>query len=191
MSGPILDDVFSQELAFALDICEQAGRVASRYFSQGVETVTKEDGTPVTRADKECEQLIRSAIQARYPQDAMMGEEEGETKGGGRRWIIDPIDGTYGFARGSPIFSVLLALEEDEDIVMGVVHAPAMKDTYWAEKNKGAFRNGKRIRVSDISDLSQSQFNFLVALTAFLTAGLRKVFQRLARTAKQRHPETT
>src|SRR6185369_10294962 len=114
MVYPKFASVFRPELAFALDICESAGAVAMKYFKQGVEAEAKADGSPVTRADKECEALIREAIHERFSDDGILGEEEGESNGvkSRRRWIIDPIDGTYGFARGIPIFATLLALEE-------------------------------------------------------------------------------
>jgi len=151
----------SSELLFAVDLCKQAGEIAMKYLRLGVEEKTKEDGTPVTRADKECERLMRDRINQEYPGDSILGEEEGGTKvARGRRWIIDPIDGTYNYARSMPIFATLLALEIDGEVVVGVVHAPAMQETYWAEKGGGAFKNGLPIRVSTISDLSQSQFNF-------------------------------
>lgn len=154
----------SRELAFALDICEKAGKVAMRYFNQGVKATYKEDGSPVTKADRECEQLIRSHIEKRFPGDGILGEEEEElpskNTGKVRRWILDPIDGTYGFARGLPGWSILLALEEEGEPKLGVLHAPQAKELFWAEKGKGAFRNGKRLTVSSLTDLKKAQFNF-------------------------------
>jgi histidinol-phosphatase len=191
----LLLDAFSPELVFALDICEKAGQIALNYFKKGIEAVNKEDGTPVTAADKECERVIRQAIASKYPQDGILGEEEGESKGlsgkalkgkQGRKWIIDPIDGTYGYARGVPLFSTLLALEDEGEIVLGVVNAPAMGDMFWAEKGHGAFKNGQRLRVSDKSELSESQFNFGGA-NRILAEGLWPGFTKLiAATVRQR-----
>jgi histidinol-phosphatase len=141
------------------------------YWMKGIEAEMKDDDTPVTAADRQCERVIREGIGAAFPQDAILGEEEGETEGlpgrpgaataqGRRKWIIDPIDGTYNYARGVPIFATLLALEQDGEIVAGVVHAPAAGDTYWAEKGCGAYKNGQRLRASDYGDLSRSQLNF-------------------------------
>lgn len=153
---------FGRELAFALDICEQAGKVAMSHLERGITAESKKDGSPVTAADKECERLIRTAIEERYPEDSILGEEEDERVIGDskRRWIIDPIDGTYNYARKVPFFATLLALESDGDIVIGVVHAPAMAETYWAQKGFGAFRNGGRISVSSIREADEAQFNF-------------------------------
>lgn len=174
MKDTVLASAFRPELVFALDLCEEAGRRALKYFDCGIDVDTKEDGSPVTRADKEIEKMIREAIEQKYPDDGILGEEELEKKafikpqsgdGAGkeqkiRRWIVDPIDGTYNFARGIPIFSTLIAFEEDGDIVAGAVHNPCFKDLYWAEKDKGAFKNGQRIEVSNIDQMALALFNF-------------------------------
>lgn len=153
----------SKELTFALDIAHRAGAIALDYYRQGIQATMKADNTPVTVADRECERLIRSALAEAFPDDAILGEEEGETTSHSktqRRWIIDPIDGTYNFARQVPIWSLLLALEVDDRITVGVVHAPAMRETYWAEKDGGAWRNGERLKVSHIKDLNETMFVF-------------------------------
>ena len=136
---------YSQELALALELCQRAGVIALNYWqSENLNVNRKADNSEVTQADKECERMLRESIAKMYPEDGFLGEEEGEcpAKSGQRRWIIDPIDGTYNYARGLPVFSTLLALEDNGEIVLGVVHAPAAKETYWAEKGKGAFKNG-------------------------------------------------
>lgn len=151
----------SKELGFALDLCKQAGELLLSYFSQGVEVSVKDDKSPVTIADRASERLIREAIHKLYPDDSVLGEEEAPHKAAGqRKWIVDPLDGTYNFARGIDIFSVLLALEDSEQIVLGVVHNPARNETYYAEAGNGAFKNGQRLRVSDISSIQESQFLF-------------------------------
>ncbi len=171
MKDMVLASAFRAELVFALDILEEAGRYATRYFESGVDVTAKDDGSPVTRADKEIEQMIRSAIEAKYPEDGILGEEELEKKAFlkyqsdesvnmTRRWIVDPIDGTYNFARGIPIFSTLIALEEGNEIVAGAVYNPILKELYWAEKGKGAFKNGERIHCSTIDRLEDCLFNF-------------------------------
>lgn len=155
----------SQELQFAVAVAEKAGAVALKYFQEGIEATYKSDDTPVTKADRECERLIREAIAETFPDDDILGEEEGESVAhqghkGRRKWIIDPIDGTYNYARAVPIFSTLLAFEQDGEVQIGVVVAPGMQEVYYAERGNGAFRNGKPIHVSAISDLSRSQFGF-------------------------------
>ncbi len=166
MQGSALSSTFSTELVFALDLCERVGEVAISYFDQSIEMVRKADDTPVTQADKIVERMIREAIAARFPDDSILGEEEPEKVGSQvgvqprRRWIIDPIDGTFNFARGIPIFSVLLALEVGDDIVLGIIHNPASGDLFWAERDRGAFKNGERIHVSEISELESALFTF-------------------------------
>ena len=152
-----------QDLQFAVDLASKAGEIALSYFIAGVEFAKKSDDSPVTVADRQCESYIRAALAKAYPGDALLGEEEGESERAAscrRKWIIDPIDGTYNFARGVPIWSVLLALEEEGQIVAGVVHNPASADTYAASKGGGAFKNGRSIAVSDKAALSESYFVF-------------------------------
>src|SRR5215472_15756820 len=125
----------SNELFFAIELSKASGSIAMAHWRQGVSEIIKTDGTPVTVADKECEQLIRKRIRGMYPEDGILGEEEGESGGTStsrRRWIIDPIDGTYNYMRHMPIFASLIALEQDGEVVLGVVHAPAMQETLWA-----------------------------------------------------------
>jgi histidinol-phosphatase len=152
----------SNELFFAIELAKAAGSIAMAHLRQGVEETLKDDGTPVTVADKECEQLIRKRIKDMYPDDGILGEEEGASGSSAakRRWIIDPIDGTYNYARHMPIFATLIALEQDGDVVLGVVHAPAMQESFWAERGQGAYKNGLPMKVSSIDTLAQAQINF-------------------------------
>lgn len=179
----------SPELAFALDVCRRAGEVALNHFDRNIAVEEKSDGTPVTAADKQCERLIRESIADKFPEDAILGEEEGGDDAPllkGRRWIIDPIDGTYNYARAVPIFSTLLALEKEGEIVLGVVYNPAANEIFWAEKGAGAYRNGKRIKVSEISEITNAQFNF-GALSRIQAMGLWDSFAELVKkTVRQR-----
>lgn len=166
----ILSGIFADELSFALSTCEEVTKLAMGYFNQGVEVDSKDDGSPVTKADREIEQFIRSRIQEHFPGDAILGEEQGVSPGGDgssssaggseRKWIVDPIDGTYNFARGINIWSTLLALEVKGQIVLGIINAPAMHELIYAVKGEGAFRNYLPIRVSNVSALDRSMINF-------------------------------
>ncbi len=178
------------DLSFAIELCKEAGKLALAHFNAGVEVSMKPDRTPVTLADKECEKLIRQAIQKRFPADSILGEEEGESAGSNskRKWIIDPIDGTYNFARGISIFSTLLALEQDGEIVLGVVHNPALDETYYAEKGAGAYFNGRSIKVSSVEKVEDSQFVF-GAVNRILELGYWEGFTRMVRNSyRQRGP---
>lgn len=170
----------SKDLTFALDIARRAGDVALKYFQDGVDSTMKSDNTPVTIADQQCERMIREEIGAHFPDDAILGEEEGESANAAksrRKWIIDPIDGTYNYARQVPIWSLLLALEEEGEIILGVVHAPAMNETFWAERGCGAFRNGERVHVSQIAAAKDAMFVFGAPsrITGNLWTGLRRI----------------
>lgn len=155
----------SKQLGFTLELARKAGVLALEYFQRGVEVTLKADNSPVTIADKECEQLIRQEINRQFPGDLVFGEEEGlvepvSTSTSTRKWLVDPIDGTYNFARQIPIFSLLIALEEAGEIILGIVHNPALNHTYYAEKGSGTFLNGQRLHVSQISCLEESHFVF-------------------------------
>ncbi|MBI3209759.1 MAG: inositol monophosphatase [Candidatus Solibacter usitatus] len=141
-----------KELQAARKAASLAGQLALRYQREGVTAETKADNTPVTIADRESEKLIVSVLSEAFPDDGFLGEEgaAGEARSG-RRWIIDPIDGTRDFARGSPLWSVLIGLEENDQIIAGVVNIPGWSQEYYAGRGMGAYCNGRRIRVSNIS----------------------------------------
>lgn len=145
-------------LDFALDLARRAGRLTLTHFQTGVAVDTKADGTPVTEADRGAERLMRGRIEARFPRHGVVGEEFGETNpGAARRWILDPIDGTRSFARGVPLYGVLVALEEDGEAALGVLHFPALgEETVYAARGAGCWWNGRRCSVSDVSDLADA-----------------------------------
>ena len=100
----------------------------------------KADGSVVTAADRAVESAIRDVLVAAHPRDAILGEEQGQTGGDpGRRWIIDPIDGTALFLRGDDRWLILIALEEHGEIVTGVAAHPAQGSIWWASRGGGAF----------------------------------------------------
>lgn len=144
-------------LAFATEVAWRAGRLTLAHFQTGIVAESKPDESPVTLADRGAERLIRERITARFPTDGILGEEEGETRAGAdRRWIIDPIDGTRSFIRGVPFFGVMLALEEEGDVVLGVLHFPALEETVSAARGAGCWWNGRRALVSDETRLERA-----------------------------------
>jgi histidinol-phosphatase len=151
---------YEKELEFARLTAEAAGENAKRIRAGGIAAETKADASPVTIADKDNERLIREAIERGYPADGILGEE-GSCKPGtsGRRWIIDPIDGTRDFVRGNRFWCVLLALEEADESVVGVAHFPMLGETYWAARGHGAWRNGEPIHASAVSTIGDSVFS--------------------------------
>lgn len=152
MTGGELREV----LEFAVAVAEHAGRSTLDHFGPGVTVERKADGTPVTVADRESERRVREAVADRFPGDAVVGEEFGGDAEGGRRWIVDPIDGTKSFIHGVPLYGVLLALEVDGEPVLGVLHFPALRETVAAARGLGCWWNGKRAQVSGVDRLERA-----------------------------------
>jgi histidinol phosphatase-like enzyme (inositol monophosphatase family) len=153
---PILD--------FAIEIARGAGEITLRYFRRDLVPERKPDGSYVTVADREAERFLRSRIEERFPTDAILGEEEGERPGtSGRRWIVDPLDGTYSFVRGVPLYGVMIGVEVEGDPAVGVVNLPAIGELVYAARGLGCFLNGKPARVSRIESLDRA----LLAATDF------------------------
>jgi histidinol-phosphatase len=144
---------------------------------------TKPDLTPVTEADRAVETALRARLAADRPTDAVLGEEEGEHPGSGgatRRWVIDPIDGTKGYARGIPVWATLVALEHEGVPVVGVVSAPALGTRWWAARGLGAFRDGEPIRVSAVERIEDAHLSY-DSVSAFDAEGGDAAFLALAR----------
>jgi histidinol phosphatase-like enzyme (inositol monophosphatase family) len=140
---------FENELQTACRIAEQAGRLARENYARGFETETKPDYSPVTTADRANEGLITSLLEEAFPDDGVLGEEGAAREGrSGRRWIIDPIDGTRSFIRGIPTWGVMLALEAEGQVVVGACNLAALGEMYSAAAGLGAYRNGTRIHCS-------------------------------------------
>jgi histidinol-phosphatase len=127
-----------------------------RFRADDLKVETKPDLTPVSEADRAAEQLIRERLASARAGDAVHGEEFGTRGSGTRRWIIDPIDGTKNYVRGVPVWATLLALEEDGELRVGVVTAPALGHTWWAVRGGGAFGDGNPIGVSKVAAIEDA-----------------------------------
>lgn len=171
----------------AIAATHEAGRLALAYFDQGVAVEWKQDHSPVTLADRGAEELLRATLSKHFPNDGFLGEEYGDQPGSsGYRWIIDPIDGTRSFVRGVPIWATLLGLEYRNEPVAGVAYLPAMGQTFRALRGDGAFRDERRLHVSDVGQLSEAHF-FYSSLSWFIKAGADKRFLELVKkTQRQR-----
>jgi histidinol-phosphatase len=161
------------DLELALSLADVADRITlARFRADDLVVETKPDLTPVSEADHAVEQALRERLADLRPDDRVLGEEFGEEFGGdeartgSRRWIVDPIDGTKSYVRGIPAWATLLALEEDGEVVAGVVSAPALGRRWWAARGQGAFgldglgAEPRRLRVSAVRELGDAHLCF-------------------------------
>ncbi|HKI05771.1 MAG TPA: inositol monophosphatase family protein [Thermoanaerobaculia bacterium] len=201
-------------LAAALAACRRAGEIHREHFrSAHLQVELKKDASPVTVADRGSEEAIREILHGATPELGFLGEEFGQEGSERDRWIIDPIDATKNFVAGLPFFATLIGLELGGELVLGVVHAPALGpgsglfaaqpggdaaalgETWWGARGEGAWGGTgtvletcrqRRLRVSETSEVER----------AFVAHGGLKMFQRrglwpaftdlVARTARTR-----
>ena len=156
--GALTPAALDRALAAAVDAARAAGKIALGYYHGSFEITIKPDHTPVTQADREAEQAIVGILREAFPDVGVLGEEFGGQGPRERRFIIDPIDGTKNFVRHIPIWATLIALEDDGEVVAGVIHNPAAGELYTARRGGGARLNGAAIRVSDVAELSAAYF---------------------------------
>ena len=144
-------------------IAEEADAIAMRYFRTGELRIDRKgDGTAVTQADRAVEEMARAKVKASGLALEVLGEEMGgsdsnaASKSGRVRMIIDPIDGTEEFSRGIPTFGTLMGIESNGEIIAGFASAPALGTRWWAYRGEGAYRDGRRLRVSEVPSLSKA-----------------------------------
>lgn len=151
------------DLALARELVAAAAVIALEHQRRGVNPRSKSDDTPVTEADLAVEHMLRDRLAAERPDDGVLGEELGGRGSSGRRWILDPIDGTSHFIAGRPDWGTHVALEEAGEILVGAVSRPARNATWWASRGGGAFRSDHAtsstspLRVSSVERLSRSR----------------------------------
>jgi len=151
---------WSHELEVAVEAVRKAAELALRY-RPGIVAEQKPDNSPVTAADRECEQLIARLLMDAFPGDGLLGEEGARAESrSGRRWIVDPIDGTRDYVRGNPLWANLIALEAGDTVVAGVVNLPMLGLTYTAARGGGAFRNDSPIHASSKSSIREAVLCF-------------------------------
>src|SRR5258706_2401046 len=144
-------------LDFAVGIARKAGDITQRYFKGSFAVERKADNSFVTAADRETERFLRVCIKEAFPDDAILGEEEGVKAGNSnRRWILDPIDGTYSFVHRVPLYGVLIGLEIEGEAVLGVVNLPALDEVVCAARGLGCFWNDAPARVSATESLGDA-----------------------------------
>ncbi|MBP9700397.1 inositol-phosphate phosphatase [Candidatus Woesebacteria bacterium] len=151
----------SQYLQVALQAIKEAEEVITKYYSDEIRVTLKADRTPVTIADQEAEKIIRTRIHDAFPDHRILGEERGsDDTQSPFLWIIDPIDGTKNYMRKVPLFSSLLALMKDGEVILGVSNAPALGELAYAEKGQGTFVNGQKVHVSTIANIADAYLCF-------------------------------
>jgi histidinol-phosphatase len=147
-------------LTVAREAATAADEVAMRYFRGSLAVEIKDDASPVTEADRECERVIRRILLDAFPDHAIHGEEYGRQGESRCLWLVDPIDGTRSFIRGLPFWSVQIALMVEGELVLGVSSAPAFPETAWACRGHGAFLDDRRLQASSAERLEQSDVSF-------------------------------
>jgi len=153
--------------------------ILARFRAVSVEQ--KADGSPVTEADRAAERAIRGHLRAAFPDFAIEGEEYGEEGSReGPRWVVDPIDGTVGFARGIPLMTTLIALVDGDEPLVGLIDVPALDERYLGWRGGGCRRNGVPTRVSQETDLRRAIVSHGDPFT-FDLYGERPAFERMAR----------
>ena len=167
----------------ALEVARLASLVALRYYKQALTVETKGDGSPVTLADRAAEQLAREWIHARFPADSILGEEFGQTPGAsGRRWLLDPIDGTKSFVRGVPLWGTCVTVCEGDDVLAGAAAYPAVDEFIAAGRGAGSWHNGALCHVSATASVEEATV-LVTDDRAFSSAARRAGWDALSRRA--------
>ena len=157
---------YDDDLRFAHVLADGAdAQTMNRFRARDLRVETKSDSTFVTDADQATEETIRRTLQRSRPRDAIVGEEMGSSGWAARRWVIDPIDGTANYLRGVPVWATLIGLMEGDDVVAGVVSAPALGRRWWAAKGTGAWTgkslaSATRCHVSDVDRLGNASLSY-------------------------------
>ncbi|MFL6061569.1 MAG: histidinol-phosphatase [Marmoricola sp.] len=161
---------YTDDLRLAHVLADDADALSmARFKALDLHVMTKPDLTPVTDADQAVEEGIRRTLSRARSRDAVYGEEQGSAGpavgNGNRRWVVDPIDGTKNFVRGVPVWATLIALMVEDEVVVGVVSAPALNRRWWAMKDGGAWTGTSLLRaaaiqVSDVSRVEDASLSY-------------------------------
>jgi histidinol-phosphatase len=183
---------FDDDLRLAHVLADQAdATTTARFRAPDLRVVTKPDGPPVTDADRTVEEQLRAQLARARPRDAIIGEElgggqlGGQQHGWGRRWVIDPIDGTKSFVRGVPVWATLIGLLDGDEPVVGVVSAPALGRRWWAASGAGAWAgrgltSARPAHVSSVRQLDEASLSYS-SLSGWQKRGALDGFLELAR----------
>jgi len=148
---------FNRYTQTALRAAEAGGKILLKYFNKKIPIYFKKKFDPVTVADRSAQSAVIRNIRRKFPKHSFLAEEDNALSCDARNcWVIDPLDGTINFIHKIPLFCVSVAFRKNGEVIAGVIHCPVLKETFVAEKGKGAYLNGKKIRVSTISSLDKS-----------------------------------
>jgi histidinol phosphatase-like enzyme (inositol monophosphatase family) len=140
------------------EVARVAGDIAQRYYGRDPETRTKIDGSPVSIADLNAERAAREWIERRFPDDGIIGEELPSVRAtAARRWLVDPIDGTYTFLQSVPLWGTLVAVADGETVIAGAAYFPALEEIIVAASGEGCWWNGARAAVSTVSTVEHAR----------------------------------
>ena len=143
--------------SFIINIAKGAGKVLMNHYGKVRYVKEKDKKSYFTNVDLESEKLIISAIREKFPGHNIISEESGNAnKDSEYTWYIDPLDGTHNYIKKFPLFGTSIALEHMGQIKFGVISLPYFNELYFAEKGKGAFLNGKKIRVSSQKNIKKA-----------------------------------
>lgn len=174
-----------------LDTAIEAAKAASvpilaRYHGD-FDVEIKADQTPVTVADREAETAIREVLSRAFPDHGIYGEEFGKDQPDAEYlWLVDPIDGTKSFVKGTGMFSTQIALMHEGQIILGVSNAPAMDELAWAARGEGAWLNGERIAVSDTNTIADTHLSVGNLVTLARSPGWAKLGELVTRVNRLR-----
>lgn len=184
---------YQADLDLALELADIADAISlARFRALDLHVESKPDRSPVTDADKSVEQAIKKILANQAPEDALIGEEYGNTGSASRTWIIDPIDGTANYLRGVPVWATLIALAIDGKPTVSVVSAPALGRRWWAAPEIGSFTSDidgsvRELGVSAISALENASLSYnnlqlwdQAGMLAELTGLSRKIWRTRA-----------
>ncbi|MGH3248743.1 MAG: histidinol-phosphatase [Trebonia sp.] len=157
---------YDDDLRFAHVLADAADDITTKRFrALDLRVENKPDLTPVSDADRATEDSLRNILRRSRPRDAVLGEESGQTGTGPRRWVLDPIDATKNYVRGVPVWATLIGLMDGDEVVVGVVTAPALGRRWWAAVGGGAWTGrsltkASRCQVSQVTQLSDASFSY-------------------------------
>jgi myo-inositol-1(or 4)-monophosphatase len=172
----------TSDLELAERVARAAGEVLMSYYGRPPEGLASKSSEtdPVSDADREAERAVRDLLLAERPDDGLLAEEGSDSSGpSGRRWIVDPLDGTVNFLYGFPAWAVSVALEDPDGLAVGVVYSPVHAETFSARRGEGAWLNGRRLRVRGCRELERAMVATGFAYEADRRAEQAEIIRRL------------